>query len=173
MPGIETVPEIVKVTTTMIPALQNIRLVRGLIVPLSNAGTMNEAKALEELQRSADKNKQARERARDRYKAHVIKVNDAMKCVEDAMTARGGIVLILAKAILNTITSGVTGNIQDATDLMHGRVLGCMINKMLQQRNRRSKGKYVKEKGPGIPEGETFTELVRVRRGKLHPFIPR
>ena len=40
----EVIPEVVKVTTTMIPALRSVPLVRGLIIPLSATGQMNDAK---------------------------------------------------------------------------------------------------------------------------------
>jgi hypothetical protein len=177
MPG-EVIPEIVKVATTMVPALRTVPILRGLIVPLSNVGNMNETKALEELQRAADKHKQQREQARSRVKSRVIKVSDAMKCVDEFFST-GRLALSIGKAILSTITSSFAGDPRDATDIAHAEILECMKRKMLQQRNRRSKGRYVKIRGPQIGTKEkynlpesSFSELVRVRRGRLHPLIP-
>jgi hypothetical protein len=171
MPLVEEIPEIVKVTTSFVPALQNVKLIRGLLVPLHNTGQFNETKALEELQGQRDKNKKEREKLRQKNNIHVIKISDAMKCVEDNLY-EGKAAIAFAKALLSTIT----GKGQDFGDVMFQKISQCMIDKALQQKNKRSLGKYVKTKGPGLPGPEkqpTFSEIVKLRRGKLHPFIPK
>ena len=158
------IPEVVKVVTTMVPAVKNLRLVRGLIVPLEGAGTMNEAKAIEELQGNVEKRKQQREKARNKQNKRVIKINDAMKCIEDQI-GQGQLLIDFGKAILSTITSSRG---QDMMDLISGRVLACMISKALQQNNKRTRGKFVRD--PDDRHHKKFSETERIRRGKLHPF---
>jgi hypothetical protein len=43
-----------------------------------------------------------------------------------------------------------------------------MVEKALQQKNKRSTGLYVKTKDTPEP----YSEIISVRRGDLHPFIP-
>ena len=164
----EIIPEIVKVTTTMIPALRTIPILRGLLIPLSATGEMNQAKALEEYQAEADKKKKQREKVQNQNNKHVIKIKDALKCVENTL-ANGKIGIAFAKALLNVLTKG-TGA-KDMVDLIYGPIQDCMLKKMLQQKNKTSRGKYVKTKGPGTTKTQEFSELVRLRRGKLHPFL--
>ncbi len=164
MPLVEEIPEIVRVTTTMIPALQNVRFLRGLIIPLSRSGTMNETKALEELKADAKKNEDQRTKLKKKYNKRVIKISDAMKCVEDSI-GDGKIAIAVGKAILNTLTASIRGNQATAVDILFGKISGCMINKALQQKNKRRRGEYSKKKP------QPFSEKIRIRKGKLHPFV--
>lgn len=171
MPIVEEIPEIVKVATSFVPALQNVKLIRGLIVPLQNTGQFNETKALEELLSQRDKNTKERAKLKKKNNVHVIKISDAMTCVEQNLYD-GKAAIAFAKALLSTIT----GKGEDFGDVMFQKIAQCMVDKALQQKNKRSLGKYVKTKGPGLPGPEkqpTFTEIVKLRRGKLHPFIPK
>lgn len=172
----EAIPEIVKVTTTMIPALQNVKLLRGLIVTLKGTGSMDETKALEEYNTSRDKHKAERKKVRDRNNSKVIKIKDALQCVEDTL-GQGKIGIAFAKALLSVITQKA-GASQDMLDVIYGPIQDCMLKHALGQKNRRSHGWYEKfKKGhsgdpPDPPTDPVYTELVRLRRGKLHPFIP-
>lgn len=162
------IPEVVKVTTTMIPALKNVQIIRGLIIPLAATGDMNQAKAIEELDAERKKKQEERKKLKKKQNKRVIKVSDAMDCVEK-YAYDGKVALDFAKAILHVITQKTP---VDFGDIMFGKISGCMIGKALPQKNSRSRGKYVKSKGPGITD-QPFSELVRLRRGKLHPFIPK
>jgi hypothetical protein len=153
------IPEIVKVTTTFVPALKNIRLVRGMIIPLGASGTMNEAQALAEYQRSKDRNRATRTRLKQQHNKRVIKVSDAMECLEKELD--GKLAILFGQALLNVILGGTN----DCFDLAFGRIAGCMIGKALQQGNQRTLGKFVRKR-VGEPE---FSEIVKIRRGKLHP----
>lgn len=164
MPIVEEIPEIIKITTSFVPALQNIKLIRGLIVPLQNTGQFNETKALEELSSQRDKNQTERAKLKQKNNIHVIKISDAMTCVEQNLY-EGKAAIAFAKALLSTIT----GQGQDFGDVMFQKIAQCMIDKALQQKNSRSLGKYVKTKGTPEP----YSEIIKLRRGKLHPFIPK
>lgn len=168
MPGVEEIPEIVKITTTMIPALQNIRLIRGLIIPLSSAGEMNQAKALEELQSELDKKKKTRQKLRDRQNIHVIKIKDAMQCVENSLNAT--VLLKFGKGILNVITGR---SVEGGLDLLYDEINQCMLQKALQQKNKKSHGLFEQHERhkSGDAKKVVYSENVRLRRGKLHPFL--
>jgi hypothetical protein len=166
---VEEIPEIVKIATKFIPALRSIPLI-GKVIPLLSAGEMNETKALEELQRRDERDKQKRTRLKNKYRSKVIKISDAMECVENEVD--GKLLLVVGKAILSTITGSSSGN---ATQILFDKIAACMIEKALQQRNPRALGKFTKTKGPGLPgpEGqESYTEIIKLRRGDLHPFLP-
>ncbi len=164
MPLVEEIPEVVKVATSFIPALKNVKLVRGLIIPVQGTGQFNETKALEEYESAKKKNQEQRVKLKKKYNKHVIKISDAMKCVEDNVFD-GAIAISVGKALMSTITSSVTGTSQNAGDILFGHISGCMIGKMLQQKNKRRRGEFSKKKP------EAFSEKVRIRKGKLHPYV--
>ncbi len=160
MPLVEEVPEVVKVATSFVPALRNIKLIRGLIIPLQGTGQFNETKALEEMESQKRKNQEERVRLKKKYNHNVIKISDAMKCVEDNVFD-GKLAIAFSKAFLNTIT----GTKVDVGDILWGRISGCMIGKALQQKNKRRRGEYSKKKP------QPFSEKIRIRKGKLHPYV--
>jgi len=173
MPGAEIIPEVVEITTTMIPALRAVPLVRGLVVALQSDAPMNELKASEAYEAEGKKRQEQRNKLKKKFNKHVIKISDALQCVENNVF-NGKIAIAFAKALLSTITKGPAA--QTTPDAMFDLIAKCMVEKRLQQKNKRSKGKYVKTKGPGLPGPESqpdYEELVRLRRGKLHPFIPK
>jgi len=163
MPVIEEIPAIVKTVTTLAPALRTVPVLRGVIVALNKVPS-NEHEALEKLEADANKKKEERRKLKRKNNKHVIKVSDAMDCVEK-YAYDGKIALDFGKALISVITSGVTGTSTDLGDIMFGRISGCMIGKALQQRNKRRRGTYSKNKP------QAFSELIRIRKGKLHPHV--
>jgi hypothetical protein len=159
MPVIEEIPEIIKVTTTMIPALQNVKFIRGLIVPLQGTGAMNETRAIESYDNEKRKNQERRTKLKKKHNKQVIKISDAMQCVEDHVFD-GRLALAFGKALMNVITGGKV----DAGDILWGRISGCMIGKALQQKNLRRRGEFKSD--------HPFSEKIRIRKGKLHPHVP-
>jgi len=105
-----------------------------------------------------------RARLKKKHNKQVIKISDAMKCVEDHVF-NGQVGIAVGKAIMKTLTSGVTGTTESAGDILWGQISGCMIGKALQQKNRRRRGEYSKKKP------EPFSEKIRIRKGKLHPYV--
>jgi hypothetical protein len=163
MPLIEEIPSVVKTVVELAPALKNIQLIRGLIIPLSKVPS-NETEALEKLQADANKKKEERRKLKKKQNKRVIKVSDAMECVEK-YAYDGKIALDFGKALISVITSGITGTQTDLGDIMFGRMSGCMIGKALQQNNKRRSGEFKKKKP------EAFSEKIRLRKGKLHPYV--
>jgi hypothetical protein len=155
---VQEIPEVIKF---LAPVLGKLPLL-GRIIPFLQAGEFNEAKAIEQLEAEFDKKKKQREQARARQNRHVIKVKDAMQCVEDNL--RGKFILALGKGVLNALT----GKADSSIDVLYDAIAACMLEKALQQQNRRSVGKYVKTENTPEP----YSEIISLRRGKLHPFIP-
>ncbi len=163
MPLVEEIPAIVRTVVELAPQLKNVQFLRGLIVPLSKVPS-NEHQALENLEADARKKKEERRKLKKKQNKHVIKVSDAMDCVEKYVYD-GNVALDFGKALVSVITSGVTGSQTDLGDIMFGRISGCMIGKALQQKNKRRRGEYAKKKP------QAFSEKIRIRKGKLHPFV--
>ncbi len=163
MPLVEEIPQIVKTIVELAPQLRNVQFLRGLIIPLSRVPS-NEHEALEKLEADARKKKDERKKLKKKQNKHVIKVSDAMECVEKYVYD-GKIALDFGRALISVISSGVTGSQTDLGDIMFGRISGCMIGKALQQKNPRRRGEYSKKKP------QPFSEKIRVRKGKLHPFV--
>jgi hypothetical protein len=158
------IPEIVKVATTLIPGLRSLPIL-GKIIPLFQAGEWNEAKVLEQMEADANKDAEKRTKLKQETNKRVIKVSDALECVEAGLNAKVGVAFLRAAC---SVILGGTGN---AFNTLWDPIASCMLEKALGQTNARSKGTYVKKKGPGITDQE-YSELISVRKGKLHPFIP-
>lgn len=158
---IEEVPEVIKVAADVIPALKNVPIL-GRIISITNAGKMDDTKAMEQLQSQSDKAKKTRTQLKDRYNSKVIKIKDALQCVEDNVMD-GKILLSLAKGLMHTIT----GSPSNAADIMFQQIADCMVKKALGQKNRRVMGKFVTSKNLE----QDYSEIEVIRRGKLHPFL--
>jgi hypothetical protein len=160
---VEEIPEIIKVAKTFLPWLAKLALV-GKIIQLTGVGEMDENKALEQLQRAADNQKKVRQKVRDELNKRVIKVKDALDCVEKSVFDPKNI-LKLGKGILATIVGkGATGSF---VDIIYAEIEACMKSKMLKQENKRTRGKFVRTRG----KEPQFSEIEVIRRGgKMHPF---
>jgi hypothetical protein len=160
---VEEIPEIIKVAKTFLPWLAKLALV-GKIIQLTGVGEMDENKALEQLQRAADNQKKVRQKVRDDLNKRVIKVKDALDCVEKSVFDPKNI-LKLGKGILATIVGkGATGSF---VDIIYAEIEACMKEKMLKQKNKRTRGKFVRTRG----KEPQFSEIEVIRRGgKMHPF---
>jgi hypothetical protein len=159
--GLVEIPEIIKVATTLIPGLATVPIL-GKIIPLLSSGTMDEFKAFEQYEAEKEKSTARRTKLKKENNRYVIKVSEAMTCVEVQLD--GKLSLAFLKAAIKTILGG-KGN---AFDTLFDPIAQCMVEKALQQKNARSIGKYVKTKNTPEP----FSEIINLRRGKLHPFIP-
>lgn len=163
MPVIEEIPEAVKVATSLIPALRNVKFIRGLVVPLSNTGQFNETKALEAYENERKKEQEKRTKLKKENNKYVIKISDAMACVESSCFD-ASIMLAVGKAFLSAITSGFTGSQVTAGDILFQKIAKCMTDKKLQQKNLRRRGEFKSD--------HPFSEKLRIRKGKLHPHVP-
>ena len=159
---VQEIPEIIKTAVTLIPALRNLPIL-GRIIPLFQVGDMNDARAIEQFEAQREKNKQTRKKLKDDHNKRVIKINDAMQCVEDNIYD-GKLALALAKGLVAVITQA---NPPDAGDILFKNIADCMVKKALQQKNGRKLGSFITEKGIQEP----YREIIKLRRGKLHPFL--
>jgi hypothetical protein len=110
---IQEIPPIVRTIVTLAPSIANLPLIRGLIIGLSGVKQINEKKVLEELQAAKDKLRKQRKKLADDNNKYVIKVSEAMKCVESNVD--GALLAKVGRAIIATLS----GSPQDlGTEIM-------------------------------------------------------
>jgi hypothetical protein len=78
---VKEIPNVLKLAKTVLPTIGKVPVL-GRIVSLLQVPD-NEAEYLEVLKRESDKAKRTRKRKRDENNRYVIKVSDALQCVED------------------------------------------------------------------------------------------
>ena len=123
--------EIAATVIEVFPQLLEIPLL-GRILSAFRQVPFNDARQIEALQSSADKNKATRTKLKRENNKHVIKVNDAMQCVEDQL-ADGR----LAWTLFKSFGSVLAGNASDAADVTMQQIFDCMKRKTLSQRSTR------------------------------------
>ncbi len=114
----------------------------------------NEAKVIEQLQASQDKDKETRKKTKQRNARYVIKVSEAMECVEKHY-GNGAALWEFVKAIGRAIAGSDTAG----TDVLMNEVFKCLEENRLRQDTPRVKGepsgKYVRpRKGHGHGRGK-------------------
>jgi hypothetical protein len=130
------IPAIVKTVITVAPALKDIQLISGLIVALSTTNPINDADALSLLQKDIDQLKKTRQKLRDQNNKRVIKISDAMDCVEN--NVNGKLLLKMGQAIVNVLS----GNAADVGSLIIDGINACFLEKALPQSSRRQRTTY-------------------------------
>ncbi len=153
---VEIVAPIVEAALIVAPELIDVPVLGRVLLALTGGHPLNEHKALEDLQRSVDDQKKTRQKVRDRLGHRVIKVSDALKCVDDTLMS-GNVLLLLGKAIVKNISGGQT----DVGVLQYDPIQRCMIQKMLSQSSKRSVGGWKQTlhrpaKGHGRPGTHKF-----------------
>lgn len=135
--AVETlVPTIVRAATTVAPALKDVRILRGFVAPLQGSG-FSEATAVQELQAAINKRVKTRRKLRDQMKKRVLKVSDAMDCVENNV-GNGKIALSFGRALVDVLAGGTGGNIE----LLLDAVNKCLIEHALPQTAKRKRVTY-------------------------------
>ncbi len=127
MPVIEEIPQVIKTAVTLIPALAKIPGLGKLIVVL-NKVPQSDTQALEKLQSDNDKKKKEREKTVKENARYVIKVSEAMKCVNSKFDD-ANLVLDFVKSLIDLVTGGS----QTMTDALRERILHCMLENRLRQ----------------------------------------
>ncbi len=126
MPVIEEVPQVVKTAVTLMPALQNIPGLGKIIIALNRVPN-DDTKALEELKKQADRGKRTREDTQKKNSRYVIKVSEAMKCVDKGFDAN--LVLTFLKSMGRILVGG-----QDSlADQMRNGIYQCLEENRLRQ----------------------------------------
>jgi hypothetical protein len=124
---VQEIPPIVRTLVTLAPALARVPILRGLIIALNGVKPINDKQVLEELQAAKDKLKKVRTKLADDNNKYVIKVSEAMKCVEDNVS--GKLLAGLGRAIIATLS----GKAQDLGTEIIDPINRCMIEKRLRQ----------------------------------------
>ncbi len=102
MPGVAEIgAEAAEAAITFAPWLIDVPVLGRILLVLSPGGG-NEIKAMEELQKQAEKKKSDRKTLQDRNARYVLKASDAMKCVEDNLMS-GGVLLAIGRSIINSV----------------------------------------------------------------------
>jgi len=121
------IPQIIRTAADLVPALRSIPAL-GRTVIFLNRIPRDDTKALEELRRAGDKKKKEREKeARDNGR-YVLKVSEAIKCV-DAHAYDPRIILDFVRAVGSTLIGGTTSGF----DPMRNRIVQCLKEKALRQ----------------------------------------
>jgi hypothetical protein len=160
MPGIGeiTIEQLLPLILKMFPELARVPIV-GKIIPLFKIDPEPDANLARKLAKKLDLSPKT-----FNDEVHVVKVSEVRKCVEGKL----GDGAILAAFLVGLGRALVGKEDESAPFILGGKIMECVREKALQQKNKRSVGKYVKTKNTPEP----FSEIVSLRRGVLHPFIP-
>jgi hypothetical protein len=110
------------------PELADIPVLGRIAVLLSGTNQLNDTHALEEFQRAKDRQKAQREKERDDNSRYVIKVSEALKCVDDSLF-NTGVLMAFLKGLVNVIL----GKTQTMDDLMYDKIKTCILENRLRQ----------------------------------------
>ncbi len=113
---------------TFAPWLVDIPVLGRILIALSPHGG-NDLKAMEELQKLAEKKKTDRKDRISRNGRYVLKASDAMRCVEDNLM-NGGVLLAIGKSLLDVVMGRSGGG---APDLLADRIFTCIEEHVLRQ----------------------------------------
>jgi hypothetical protein len=144
---VEEVPILIRTLVTLAPALANLPILRGVIIALSGVKPINEKKVLEELQAAKDKLRKTRKKLADDNNKYVIKVSEAMKCVEENIDGA------LLKKIGSTIIDVLTGSPKDLGTEIIDPINRCMMENRLRQDTPRHGQKTTKIARPAVGHG--------------------
>jgi len=130
---------LVETVITVAPWLLRIPVLGALLLLLAPEGG-NDFRAIEDLERAANKRKTERKTRIERNARYVLKASDAMKCVEENILG-GSILLAFGKGLLNIIARRIGDPLSSAPDLLMDAIFTCIEQKTLTQTNRRTKFK--------------------------------
>lgn len=130
-----SIAEIAATAIEVFPQLLRIPIL-GRLLSAFRQNPYNEAQAVEALQGASDRQKQTRTRLKRENNKRVIKVNDAMQCVEDQL-ADGRLAWTLFKSVGRTIV-GLEGG--DAAEATMQAIFDCFLRKRLGQSSTRVSG---------------------------------
>jgi hypothetical protein len=143
--------EVAEVALTFIPGLADVPILGRILLVLAPGGG-NDLKALEELQKQAEKKKTDRATRIQKNARYVLKASEAMKCVESNLM-NGGVLLALGRGLINTVLG--KGGGQSAPDLLVERIFQCIEEHVLRQDTPRVKhtGTYFARPSKGHGHG--------------------
>jgi hypothetical protein len=124
---VEEVPPLIRTLVTLAPALKNVPILGRVIIALSGVKPIDGAKELEELQAAKDKLRKQRKKLADDNNKYVIKVSEAMKCVEKNID--GAMLSKIGRSIIDVLS----GNPQDLGTEIIDPINKCMMEERLRQ----------------------------------------
>lgn len=125
---IEEIPEIIRTALILMPELANIPVLGRIALLLSGTNQLNDTHALEEFSKAKERQKAQREKERDENARYVIKVSEALKCVDDSLFDTT-ILMAFLKGLINVIV----GKTQTMDDLMYDKIKQCILENRLRQ----------------------------------------
>ncbi len=152
---IEIVAPVVETAITILPELLDVPILGRILLTLAPGGG-NDFKALEELQKVADKKKTDRKTRKERNARYVLKASDALECCEKQIYS-AEILLAMAKGLANAILGKPT----TSADILFDQIANCIEEHVLRQDTVRTqpraqrRGKYGRPaKGHGKGRGK-------------------
>jgi|Kansoi200Nextera_1026148.scaffolds.fasta_scaffold00003_5 hypothetical protein len=127
-------PALVPIIIRLFPSLVNIRLVRGLLIPLKSVSEASETDLARQLARKLKLD----ERTKFRDTAHVVKVSDVKACYENTMKD-GALLLQFLKALCQSLTDPKAKN---AAEAIGDKLMTCVRDKALTQKAARKRITY-------------------------------
>lgn len=127
-------PALVPIIIRLFPGLTNIRLVRGLLIPLKSVDPSSET----ELARNLARKLKLDEREKFRDTAHVVRVSDVKECYEETMKD-GGLMLTFLKSLCQTL---VDAKAKNAAEAVGNKLMTCVRDKALTQTAKRKRTTY-------------------------------
>jgi hypothetical protein len=127
-------PALVPIIIRLFPALTNIKLVRGVLIPLKSVSEASETDLARQLARKLKLDQQ--EKFRDT--AHVVKVSDVKECYENTMKD-GALLLQFLKALCSSLTDPKAKN---AAEAIGEKLMTCVREKALTQTSKRKRLTY-------------------------------
>jgi len=143
-----SIAEIAATVVEVFPQLLRIPLL-GRLLSAFRQSPYKDSQAIENLQKASDKAKQTRVRLKHENNHRVIKVSDAMQCVEDQL-ADGRLAWTLFKSLGATII-GLEGS--DAAEATMQSIFECFVRKRLSQSRPRETTRRTTHGRPALGHG--------------------
>lgn len=126
------IPEIVDAVLTFAPQVMNIPVLGRLLTGLG-VGPIIDEKAIEQLQGSIDQRKSTRTRTQNQNNKRVIKVKDALQCVDRSVN-NPAVILKFGRAMAGVIAGGT----QSIGEILYKEIETCILKNRLGQSSVRS-----------------------------------
>lgn len=120
--------QIVETALTFVPALLDVPVLGRILIALGFGKIPSDTRAMEELERNANKKKSERATRRERNNRYVIKASDAMQCVEDNIMSPQ-----FALAFVKGVANMLIGREALPGDILVDKIWTCIEENVLRQ----------------------------------------
>jgi hypothetical protein len=125
---IEEIPEVIRTALILMPELANVPVLGRIAVLLAGTHQLDDTHPLEQFDKAREADKAVRERERDENSRYVIKVSEALKCVDKGLFD-SKLLLAFLKGLINILL----GKSQSADALMYDQIKQCILENRLRQ----------------------------------------